>query len=592
MEHNCNNYNDYIVFYTRRFFKSTLNYIKTFLTTAKAEHVLLISLVCLFFVYGYYLTIIHGTRMLMEFAWREADSLSLALNYYKENLNFFTPKVNFSGYGKGEGYAIGEFPIVYYIVSKLWKLYGQHEFIFYATSMTIVWIGLLYLCKLSFSILQDRFWAVFISLFLYSSPLLAFQAWSSVPHAAAFGILWAGIYYYYLYCREAQTKHLIAFTLIFALVGGVKIVFLSFPLAILITQILFFTYGSKPQFFKTTNLKKIIAAASVISIAAYSYIKYCKWFIKQQEHLQFALHIEGKTFLPESTRPDLNYIVYSLWDHIKDTLPHTFSNSYFLYGFLGSVVLLIPLSLFRRVNRELLIISIIIVLGVMTNIMLWPYYFQTHQYYSILTLCALPFPLLTILVYFKDTCFSAVFKNKYIKFVFMGLLLAAIVGTSVQNRAKYYRDDYFVKKFPSLIQDKRTGETYRTIKAIWSYNDYYNQFDKGYGSITPYLRFLGIERTDKVIVIQGRIPNMILYLMDQKGFPIIPNIDEMRKDFPRALDKGAKYMLSNKKHEDIYLPFKEHIDRELAREYMDIKIFKLKDVPKTEPLDNGNLEKQ
>jgi hypothetical protein len=73
--------------------------------------------------------------------WRQAACLSLADNYYEGNWNLFEPSmhIQFSDNGTS-GKSAGEFPLLYYIVAILWKIFGKHEFIFrLLISVSVFW---------------------------------------------------------------------------------------------------------------------------------------------------------------------------------------------------------------------------------------------------------------------------------------------------------------------------------------------------------------------------------------------------------------------------------------------------------------------
>ena len=61
--------------------------------------------------------------------WRQADCYSIASNYYENNLPFLEPSIHQIGYSNN-GKTISEFPIIYYSVSKLWRLFGKHAVIY------------------------------------------------------------------------------------------------------------------------------------------------------------------------------------------------------------------------------------------------------------------------------------------------------------------------------------------------------------------------------------------------------------------------------------------------------------------------------
>ncbi|MFM7668115.1 MAG: hypothetical protein ACKO7D_07995, partial [Bacteroidota bacterium] len=82
-------------------------------------------LLVLFFLYGLNYHFFDGVLPIHE--WRKTDSLSIAWNYY-QGASFLSPETNhISSWGNRN--AAAEFPLVYYLVGNLWKIFGPHEWI-------------------------------------------------------------------------------------------------------------------------------------------------------------------------------------------------------------------------------------------------------------------------------------------------------------------------------------------------------------------------------------------------------------------------------------------------------------------------------
>jgi len=122
----------------------------------KTQFLLLLFLIVLSILYGYHKVIQRGPFSYHQ--WRQADCLAFTLNYYEDDLNFFTPSIQWIG-NDGHGRTISEFPILYYSVAQLWKLFGKQEIIFRLINILIVFSGLLYLFKLMKGKLNSNFWA-------------------------------------------------------------------------------------------------------------------------------------------------------------------------------------------------------------------------------------------------------------------------------------------------------------------------------------------------------------------------------------------------------------------------------------------------
>ncbi len=123
----------------------------------------------LFFLYGLNETMFYPPQSLH--IWRQTNSLSLTQNYYQYNLPFFQPEMHNQFCDQGySGKAAGEFPIIYYAVAQLWKVFGKHEWIFKLVHLLILFFGLFLLFQTLSRIIDNRFWAGFLSLLV--SPLL------------------------------------------------------------------------------------------------------------------------------------------------------------------------------------------------------------------------------------------------------------------------------------------------------------------------------------------------------------------------------------------------------------------------------------
>jgi len=145
--------------------------VKSYLKKNKSNFVFIFLLFLIALLYGY--PQILKSRPYSIHQWRQADCLSISMNYYKEGHNFFEPAIYWLGDGK-EGKTVSECPIIYYSVAQLWKAFGYHEYIFRLVNILIVFLGLFCLFRLITGILSDAFWAIIITLLLFASPILVF----------------------------------------------------------------------------------------------------------------------------------------------------------------------------------------------------------------------------------------------------------------------------------------------------------------------------------------------------------------------------------------------------------------------------------
>jgi hypothetical protein len=137
----------------------------------------------------------------------------------------------------------------------------------------------------------------------------------------------------------------------------------------------------------------------------------------------------------------------------------------------------------------------------------------------------------------------------------------------VIQRTKYDLGDTFVKH--TIIMDDKTKNFYR------NQHEKYERTLNALTSITPYLRELGIQRTDPVLSLPDGSPNITLYMMDQKGRS---EYGLKRPDGTHRIDEfiesGMQYLIIN---DPGYLNnefIKPYITNKIG-EYENIQIFRL-----------------
>src|SRR5437764_5178236 len=122
----------------------------------------------------------------------------MALEYYAEGNCFWQPSVHNLA-GEGTGKAAGEFPVLYFLVAQLWKIFGYHEYIFRLTNILILFLALFFLFRIVENILKDSFWAIATALLLFTSPLLVYYTNNFLPNVAALSLSIIGLCFFVKY---------------------------------------------------------------------------------------------------------------------------------------------------------------------------------------------------------------------------------------------------------------------------------------------------------------------------------------------------------------------------------------------------------
>lgn len=489
--------------------------------------VFFIVLIVMCFLYNYHEILFSGPYS--THLWRQADCLSITKNYCEDNLSFFEPEVHWIG-DKGHGRTISEFPIIYYTVAQLWKIFGQKEFLFRLINILIVFSGLFSLFKLSKQILEDTFWSYFIPIFLFTSPLLIFYTNNFLANTPAFGLALTGTYFYYKHWEEKSNKLLIYSMITFTLAGLIKITSLIIFIAILAV---IFLNGLNKLIRKENTFKGLFRQLSPFFIVGslifiwYGYACYYNSINHKNLFLQEIFPIWELS--PEKRKETFNLFY-------KNLLPAYFNKKVLLGIF---TLYLFSFFHYKSINKKLFSILIITSIGIILYGILWFRALHVHDYYLTNLLIFIPLVLIAFLEYFKNK-WPGIYKNYIVKGLITGLVLGLIGQGALINRLKYNTKEY--SPICKYFINKETRDYWS-----WVHWDYKNE-KLAFETVEPYLRSLGISRTDKVLSMSDWSINITLYFMDQKGltkYGFSWLDDNQRIEF--AKEQGCKYMIISDK---------------------------------------------
>lgn len=440
-------------------------------------------------------------------------------------MHFFSPSVNVclpSGNGMT---CTSECPLIYYFVAILWKIFGYHEFIYRLVELVIAYSGLYALFLLTKELVQDRFWALFVSLLLFSSPLFAFYANNfimDVPSLSLALIAW------YFFMRYDKTKQLFLFNLsilFFLLAGLTKIsALLSFvPLIVIFLWELFKKNKNQKERLFISPIKQSIPIIILIIIIT-AWTNYAIRYNNIHNAGLFSTRI-----LPiwDLSLTDIYTILTILYNN---SLPQFFSFSIIFFSLVLFLAILIN---FKKIKPFYYWLNIMIFGGCILYILLWFQALHDNEYYMINLLVFIPASVLTFLVFLKEN-YAFLLASRKLKIIFAVILGFNVYYCSVQINLRYPYNTLPIKN--SFIVEEQT-------KNLWNYyNWYYEANIKALETITPYLRSLYISRNDKVISIPDPTPDVSLYLMDQKGYPNDGSYKNSNK-IKKIKNLGAKYLI-------------------------------------------------
>jgi hypothetical protein len=486
----------------------------------KTQFLLLLFLIVLSILYGYHKVIQRGPFSYHQ--WRQADCLAFTLNYYEDDLNFFKPSIQWIGHD-GHGRTISEFPILYYSVAQLWKIFGKHEFIFRLLNIIIVFTGLLYLFKLLSGQLKDDFWAMAAVILLFTSPALVFYSNNFLADAPAFGFAMIGAFHLWKYYSNGKTISIWWASLFFLLGGLLKIT----ALLLFIGFVVIHVYNLLLKRNKNFRLSSFIplGAALVLVLAWNFYVKYYNSQNLGSIFLQGILPIWSLTF---AQRRDISISLY------HEIMPSFLNMTVLTLLFFSLLYTLLNRD---RANRFLLALTVICFSGCVMFMILFYKVFNVHDYYIVNLLIMVPLASLNLLDYIQRNRPDFLQSRSVRILVILGLGFL-VYNTMVRTRIRYDDQDYFVSR--SFVMDK-------AAKDYWGwYHWNYENTIKALETIEPTLRQLGVRPQDRVISLPDMTTNMTLYLLDRKGFTGFGGEGNFSEEnIRRSIAMGARYLIVN-----------------------------------------------
>jgi hypothetical protein len=405
--------------------------------------------------------------------WRQTDCTSLALNYYQLDLPFLEPQTHNLLGNNGKG--VGEFPIIYYIVGKLYKVFGYHEFIFRIVNTLIFFLGLFYLFKLSYLLLKSTFYSLAVVGIAFSSPLIVFYANNFLPDVPALSLSYIAWYYVLLYIRQKQIIHFILVVLIFSLAGVLKITALMSLCVLICTMMYELVFVNKEKRLILSNSLLPLAISVLPFILFFVWLSYAHYYQTINENKYFSL--DWDPFWIEEAKT--NYYIFRRLTESWGWLPDFYKTT-LLWAFLGGIVLLFKrgISYFWRASIFAFICGNLIFIGL---------YFSAlnHHDYYLINLFGI-FPLITLFV------LHTLKQNFLLKNALTKIAVVILIFLSIQHTDKRMHHRHRIE-----LNDE--------IRPFYKIND-------------EYLNSIGLTFDKKLLYDGDNFFNGVLYLINRFGW--------------------------------------------------------------------------
>jgi len=510
-------------------FSKSLNRMKHFkLKDVKPEYWFLLLLLALGFHYNYHEILTFRPCGIHQ--WRSCVSAAFPVNYYYGG-NFLTTQTNaLLADGLSSDVTVVEFPLIYYIISLFYRVFGVNELWFRLVQVSIGFMGLLYLFKASYLVTRDWFYAAVIPIIIFTTPVYVFYLNGFIPDSVSLSLTFGGLYYFLKFSENKRYGSWVISMLFFLLAGITKTSSLLpyFGLggvAVLeLIDRLRKTGGDSMFIFKFKHIISYLAVMALI-VAWYYYAK-----VYSEAHGGSVSAVEIRPIW----RLDQGPIQDSL-NSLKKWFRHgDYHNKHFLI--LSLVIFLGMLPFYKKANRFWYRLSILVFLGAFAFTMLFFRSMRDHDYYQINNLFLLLTIYLSLFALIGKT-WPKLFVSPWTK-VMVGILLLGLVYKCDKKMAyRYSFDDW---------------EYYSSMTNI-------ARFD-----IEPYLEELGIDRSAKVHCTPDQSINISLYLCNRKGvtdfwpygkLPMEERVVELRK-------AGIEYVIVGNREK---FPDVENLDEILGK---------------------------
>lgn len=488
----------------------------------------------LFFLYGFNDILFMQPQGVHQ--WRQCDCLAFTQTYFQDGNNFLEPKLLYLA-ADNTGKTASDFPLIYYSVAQIWKIFGKHEFIYRAIVLSLAFTGFFFLFLMTEDIFKDSFIALWVSFIMYSSPILVYYSNNFLTNVPAFSLALVALYFFYHFYKSHKNKYLYISMLFYTIAGLLKVPALTSFAAILGILVLESSNIIKTKKHIFFSLKKQIPAFFIVIIPVILWYNYAAWYNTEYNNHLFLIGILPIWDL--NTEQVMHIVEYAnlLW---KDSYQSIFMQvtSAFMFGLI--------LILRRKNSLYLWWFTVFLSIGFVAFIILWFQVFDNHDYYLINQLVFMIAILISFFYLIKKN-YKKIYQN-----IFFRLLLIVVLVLNISH-------------CKNIIDARYYG---------WQ-NAQHLKYTKVLESITPYLRNnLQISSEDTVIFMNDHSFNISLYLMEQKGYT---NFDTELRDYTsisKKIEAGVKYIMLN----DSSLLEKEYLKpfiQNKVGQYKNIQIFKV-----------------
>lgn len=459
--------------------------------------------VALGFIYNYHVSFFKPPQSLH--IWRQTNSLSITQMYYQSNLPLLQPEIQSQlADGGTSGKAMGEFPILYYMVAKAWLVFGKSEALFRIFQLLILFAGLFSLFRMLIPLTGNAVRAGFVSLMLFTSPMLIFYGPNFIPDGPSLAFVFVSWLFLYKFTLSRKF-YLIWLSALFVFMSlSLKIITGTSVVAIGVWALIEPIFVKKEQQILKFQLKHFIPfLISILGVILwYFYVAY----YSARHGVQFSIH----DIIPIWKIDNSQIIV------ITNSIKEIFLKEYFSpqLQVLSIAIYIYLLFNLKSMHPFCAYLLIVMPLGMLAILILWFQVLEGHDYYLISQIQVMAIVWAVFFIHIKNTSLG---QKPYI-------YIAMIIGFLVLVHDGYFRQSV---RFEG-----------------WMNKSYKANFE-ALTELEPYFEKWGIKPDDRVISIPDNSLTASLYYMNRKGNTNFGIDFSKSESFAYCMERGAKYLILN-----------------------------------------------
>ncbi|CAN5450778.1 hypothetical protein BH11BAC2_BH11BAC2_00730 [soil metagenome] len=264
--------------------------------------------------------------------WRQCNTLAVARNFHEEDANILKPRVDCRF--ESDGVTGMQFPLYEWLLSQLYKVFGEHYEVHRTFSLLITSLGIIYLFGFMKVVTRNEFTAACCAWCYTWSPELFYHGFNALPDILALSSGIAALYYFSIWIENKNSSFFIISMLLITISGLVKLQYLMLG-AVMAGMIINEWRITKYKF----TSKQILMILSGIIPVAITLI----WY----RYAVQLIHISGLTDYGIEFRPAENFSagMKTLKDNLLSDWPEL------LFNYANSLLILIGLFLVIKLKK-------------------------------------------------------------------------------------------------------------------------------------------------------------------------------------------------------------------------------------------------